>query len=425
MIKHITIIFIYFCINSLLVGQRTIIHAGSLIDGKSKKVVKQHSIIIEKGIITSVVKGYAKSKKDDTVINLKDKTVLPGWIDMHVHLNGESNPQAYGEDFYMNPEDVAYRAIPWVEKTLMAGFTTVRDLGGEGILSTRNAINKGYIIGPRIYSAGVSIGTTGGHADQTSGLNRALRGDPGPYEGVINGADDARKAVRQRYKDGSDLIKITATGGVLSVAKNGLNPQFTEDEIKAIVETAKDYDMYVAAHAHGIEGMQRAIRGGVRTIDHGTLMDKETAQLMKKYGTYYVPTVSAGEFVYEKAQKPGYFPEIIRPKALEIGPLIKKTLGMAYKEGVKIAFGTDTGVSPHGDNANEFKYMVEAGMSPIDALISANSIAADALGVNDIGQIKKGMKADIISIAGDPTKDISLVMRVDFVMKDGIVYKKN
>ena len=202
-------------------------------------------------------------------------------------------------------------------------------------------------------------------------------------------------------------------------------PQFTEDEIKAIVETAKDYDMFVAAHAHGIEGMQRAIRAGVRTIDHGTLMDKETAQLMKKYGTYYVPTVSAGEFVYEKAQKPGYFPEIIRPKALEIGPLIKKTLGMAYKEGVKIAFGTDTGVSPHGDNANEFKYMVEAGMSPIDALISANSIAADALGVNDIGQIKKGMKADIISIPGDPTKDISLVMKVDFVMKDGIVYKKN
>ena len=198
-----------------------------------------------------------------------------------------------------------------------------------------------------------------------------------------------------------------------------------ENEIKAIVETAKDYDMFVAAHAHGIEGMQRAIKGGVRTIDHGTLMDKETAQLMKKYGTYYVPTVSAGEFVYEKAQKPGYFPEIIRPKALEIGPLIKKTLGMAYKEGVKIAFGTDTGVSPHGDNANEFKYMVEAGMSPIDALISANSIAADALGVNDIGQIKKGMKADIISIPGDPTKDISLVMKVDFVMKDGIVYKKN
>ena len=182
--------------------------------------------------------------------------------------------------------------------------------------------------------------------------------------------------------------------------------------------------MFVAAHAHGIEGMQRAIRGGVRTIDHGTLMNKETAQLMKKYGTYYVPTVSAGEFVYEKAQKPGYFPEIIRPKALEIGPLIKKTLGMAYKEGVKIAFGTDTGVSPHGDNANEFKYMVEAGMSPIDALLSANSIAADALGVDDIGQIKKGMKADIISVPGDPTKDISLVMKVDFVMKDGIVYKK-
>ena len=421
--KRIRILTIAIIFLGLVYGQRTIIHAGNLLDGKSKRVLKKQSIIIENGIIKAVEKGYVKNQPNDTVIDLKDNTVMPGWIDMHVHLDGESNPQSYGEDFYMNPEDRAYRTIPWVEKTLMAGFTTVRDLGGEVILSTRNAINNGYIKGPRIFAAGISLGTTGGHADRTSGLNRELRGDPGPYEGVVNGVEDARKAVRQRYKDGSDLVKITATGGVLSVAKNGLNPQFTEEEIREIVETAKDYEMYVAAHAHGIEGMQRAIRAGVRTIDHGTLMDKKTAQLMKKYGTYYVPTISAGEFVYEKAQKPGYFPEIIRPKALEIGPIIKKTVSMAYKEGVKIAFGTDTGVSPHGDNAHEFEFMVEAGMKPIDALISANSVAAEALGVDDIGQIKDGMKADIISVPGDPTKDISLVMKVDFVMKDGIVYK--
>jgi len=408
---------------SSLLAQQIIIHAGSLLNGTSKKAVSKRSIIVENGKIVDVVRGYKKGGEMDTVIDLKDATVMPGWIDMHVHLSGESNPMAYGEDFYMNPEDVAYRAIPWVEKTLMTGFTTVRDAGGEIMLSTRNAIDKGYIKGPRIYSAGRSLGTTGGHADPTSGLNRELRGDPGPYEGVINGVEDAMKGVRQRYKDGSDLVKITATGGVLSVAKNGQNPQFTEEEIRAIVETAADYEMFVAAHAHGKEGMQRAIRAGVRTIEHGTLMDVETARLMVKYGTYYVPTISAGEFVYKKAQKPGYFPEIIRPKALAIGPAIKNTVTMAYKEGVKIAFGTDSGVSPHGDNADEFRFMVEAGMAPIDVINSATSVAAEALGVDDLGKIKKGMKADIVAVPGDPLKDITITKKVNFVMKGGVVYK--
>ncbi|MBT4809628.1 MAG: amidohydrolase family protein, partial [Candidatus Marinimicrobia bacterium] len=299
-------------------AQQTIIHVGTMLDGKSKNAVTKRSIIIEDGKIVDVIRGYAKGGENDNVIDLKDATVMPGWIDMHVHMSGEMNPKAYGEDFYMNIEDVAYRAIPYVEKTLMAGFTTVRDLGGEVMLSTRDAIRAGYIKGPRIYAAGKALGTTGGHADPTSGLNRKLQGDPGPKEGVVNGTDDARKAVRQRYKDGSDLVKITATGGVLSVAKNGQNPQFTEEEIREVVKTATEYEMFVAAHAHGIEGMQRAIRAGVRTIEHGTLMDKETARLMIKHGTYYVPTISAGEFVYEKAKKPGYFPEIIRPKALAI-----------------------------------------------------------------------------------------------------------
>ena len=421
-IKSIIII-VLVSFNSLL-AQQTIIHAGSLLDGISKKALSKRSIIIEGDQIIDVLKGYKKGSRTDTVIDLENATVMPGWIDMHVHLSSESNPQSYGEDFYINPEDVAYRAIPWVDKTLMAGFTTVRDVGGEVMLSTRDAIQKGYINGPRIFSAGKSLATTGGHADPTSGLNRELVGDPGPYDGVINGLDDARKAVRQRYKDGSDLVKITATGGVLSVAKNGQNPQFTEEEIRVIVETAKDYEMYVAAHAHGVEGMQRAIRAGVRTIEHGTLMDKETAQLMVKYGTYYVPTISAGEFVYEKAQKPGYFPEIIRPKALTIGPIVKNTVAMAYKEGVMIVFGTDSGVSPHGDNADEFRFMVEAGMKPIDVINSATSVAAEALGVDDLGKIKKGMKADIVAVLGDPLKDIKLTKKVNFVMKGGVIYKK-
>ena len=404
-------------------AQQTIIHVGTMLDGKSKNAVTKRSIIIEDGKIVDVIRGYAKGGENDNVINLKDATVMPGWIDMHVHMSGEMNPKAYGEDFYMNIEDVAYRAIPYVEKTLMAGFTPVRDLGGEVMLSTRDAIRAGYIKGPRIYAAGKALGTTGGHADPTSGLNRKLQGDPGPKEGVVNGTDDARKAVRQRYKDGSDLVKITATGGVLSVAKNGQNPQFTEEEIREVVKTATEYEMFVAAHAHGIEGMQRAIRAGVRTIEHGTLMDKETARLMIKHGTYYVPTISAGEFVYEKAKKPGYFPEIIRPKALAIGPVIKKTVEMAYKMGVKIAFGTDSGVSPHGDNANEFRFMVEAGMKPIDAINSAGSVAAEALGADDIGQIKKGMQADIVAVSGNPLKDISIMSNVTFVMKGGVVYK--
>ena len=416
------IIIVLISLNSLL-AQQTIIHAGLLLDGTSNKSLSKQSIIIEGDEIVDIFKGYKKGRETDTVIDLKNATVMPGWIDMHVHLSSESNPQSYGEDFYIDPEDVAYRAIPWVEKTLMAGFTTVRDVGGEVILSTRDAIEEGYIKGPRIFSAGKSLATTGGHADPTSGLNREFAGDPGPYDGVVNGVDDARKAVRQRYKDGSDLVKITATGGVLSVAKNSQNPQFTEEEIRVIVETAKDYDMYVAAHAHGVEGMQRAIRAGVRTIEHGTLMDEETAQLMVNYGTYYVPTISAGEFVFIKAQEPGYFPEIIRPKALAIGPVIKNTVSMAYKEGVKIVFGTDSGVSPHGDNADEFRFMVEAGMNPIDVINSATSIAAEALGVDDLGIIKKGMKADIVAVLGDPLKDIALMKKVNFVMKGGVIFK--
>ena len=220
----------------------------------------------------------------------------------------------------MDLDEYAYRSIPFAEKTLMAGFTTVRELGGVISNSLRDAINAGYVIGPRIYSAGKSIATTGGHADPSSGLNMSFAGDPGPKEGVINGPSDARKAVRQRYKNGADLIKITATGGVLSVAKNSKNPQFTEEEIRAIVETAEDYDMHVAAHAHGPEGMKRAIKAGVRTIEHGTIMDGEVLALMKKHGTYYVPTISAGMFVAEKAKESGYYPPIIIPKALEIGP---------------------------------------------------------------------------------------------------------
>jgi imidazolonepropionase-like amidohydrolase len=307
---------------------------------------------------------------------------------------------------------------------LRAGFTTVRDLGGEVTPHLRDAINQGYVQGPRIYAAGKSIATTGGHADPRNGLSAELAhvlGPPGPTEGVVNGPDDARQAVRQRYKDGSDLIKITATGGVLSYAKSADAPQFTVEEIRAVVDTARDYGYRVAAHAHGKEGMRRAIEGGVTSIEHGTYMDAEIFALMKKHGTWYVPTISAGRFVAEKAQVPGYYPEVVRPKAERVGAQIQATFAKAYEAGVRIAFGTDQGVAPHGENAREFAYMVEAGMPAGIALQSATLHAAEVLGADDLGQLAQGFRADVVAVPGNPVEDIELMRKVSFVMKDGTV----
>ncbi len=410
---------------SFLFCQKTYIHAGKLVDGVTDIPIEMITIIINGDIVQSILRGYLNPGPNDNLIDLKNYTVLPGLMDMHTHLSGQSNPKIYMEKFYMDIDEYAYRSIPYAEKTLMAGFTTVRELGGVISTSLRDAINAGYVIGPRIYSAGKSIATTGGHADPSSGLNMNFSGDPGPKEGVINGPSDARKAVRQRYKNGADLIKITATGGVLSVAKNSKNPQFTEEELIAIVETADDYDMHVAAHAHGPEGMKRAIKAGVHSIEHGTIMDGEVLALMKKHGTYYVPTISAGMFVAEKAKESGYYPPIIVPKALEIGPRLLNTFTTAYKFGIKIAFGTDSGVSYHGDNAKEFYYMVRGGMPEMEAIKSATVVASEMLKINDkYGTIESNKIADIIAVEGDPIKDIKALQKVVFVMKDGKIYKK-
>ena len=423
---QLRIVAVSICLLAFLSAQVTIVHCGVLIDGKSDNTSKVMSILIDKGTIIDVLEGYMDPGTGDTAIDLNNYTVLPGLMDMHTHLSGESNPKKYMERFTLDLDDYAYQSIRFAERTLMAGFTTVRDLGGPVNTSLRDAIKKGYLVGPRIFSAGKSLATTGGHADPTNGMKFKLMGDPGPAEGVVNGTPDARKAVRQRYKNGADLIKITATGGVLSVAKSGENPQFKEDEIRAIVETAADYDMHVAAHAHGAEGMKRAVRAGVRSIEHGTLMDEETMNLMKERGTYYVPTISAGEFVAEKAKVDGYYPEIIRPKAAKIGPQIKNTFQKAHQAGVKIAFGTDSGVSYHGENAKEFLYMVEGGMTPMAAIQSATKVAAELLGIEDaLGTIEVGKTADIIAVKGNPIKDISALRDVVFVMKNGVVYKNN
>ena len=411
---------------SMLVAQKTYIWCGTFIDGISDEPKKNMTIVVEKDKIIGIENGFTPAGIPDKTIDLKTKTVTPGWIDMHVHLEMETKKGNVADKFILNPADIAFESIRYANATLMAGFTTVRDLGGTGInVSLRNAINKGWVTGPRIYTAGKSIATTGGHADPTNGYRKDLMGDPGPREGVINGPEEAYQAVRQRYKDGADLIKITATGGVLSQAKDGANAQFTEEEIKAIVSAAKDYGFKVAAHAHGAEGIKRAVRGGVSSIEHGTFMDDEGIKLMKQYGTWYVPTITAGKSTADSAKIPGYYTDIVTPKALATGPQIQKTFAKAYKEGVKIAFGTDAGVFKHGMNWMEFAYMIEAGMKPMEAIKAATVSAAELLGEKDkLGSIDINKLADIIAVDGDPMKDPKVFGKVVFVMKGGVVYKQ-
>ena len=425
--KKFSIVVFLLLFNFLQVlSSATVIHAGLLINGESSVPSPEMSIVIESSKIQAIETGYITPDSEDEFIDLSGYTVLPGLMDMHVHLSSEYSKNSYQERISLNAGDYAIRAVSNAKKTLMAGFTSVRNLGDSGgvSISLRNAINKGIVIGPRIFSSGTTIASSGGHGDSTNSLNQSLTSDPGPAEGIVNSAKDASKAVRFRYKEGADLIKITATGGVLSNAKNSQNPQLTEEEITQIVNMAKDYGFKVAAHAHGSEGIKRAVRAGVHSIEHGTLMDDEGMRLMREKGTYYVPTIIAGLWVAEKAQDPDFFPELVRPKAAEIGPQIKGTFGKAYQAGVKIAYGTDTGVSAHGNNATEFKHMVEAGMPPMKAIQSATVEAAKLLGeYEQLGSLTEGKVADIIAVNGNPVEDITILEEVDFVMKSGRVYK--
>ena len=412
---------------SHFINADTLLHVGNLLDTNDGKVAKAVTIKIKGNKITEITKGYATPTQNDEVVNLKQSYVLPGFMDMHVHLAQEYVPKAERQS-KIEPEYRALFAANAASKTLMAGFTSVRNVGDGGMetISLREAINQGLVIGPRIFTSGKTIATTGGHGDPTNGMPKDNYAPPTPEEGVIDSPEEAIKAVRQRYKDGTDGIKITATGGVLSVAKSGENPQFTDAELIAIVSTANDYGLWTAAHAHGKEGMKRAVLAGINSIEHGTYMDQEIMDLMKARGTYYVPTIMAGDWVAEKAKIPNFFPTLVKPKAEKIGPQITSTFAQAYKAGVKIAFGTDSGVSAHGDNWQEFILMTNAGMSNEDALKSATIETAKLLRVEDqLGQIKPGMFADIIAFQKNPIENISIVENVSFVMKDGVIYKQS
>ena len=403
-----------------------VLRCGHLLDTEAGKLLGESTIVIEGKRIKEVRAGRADIAGAVKTLDMPTSTCLPGLIDSHTHLTGQTSPTGYSDQFRWNVADYAIRSTVYAKRTLEAGFTTVRNLGdndGESI-SLRNAINAGIVPGPRIFTAGTAIGSTGGHADGTDGYRKDLAGDPGAKQGIINSPEDGWKAVRQHYKDGADLIKIMPSGGVLDESSSVDNAQMTVEEVKAVVAAAHDYGFTVAAHAHGAEGIRRAIVGGVDSIEHGTFMNDEDMKLMKEHGTWYVPTIIAGKYVQEMAEKPGYYPAQVAAKAKIVGPIIQATAGKAYKAGVKIAFGTDAAVYPHGQNAKEFKYMVDAGMPAMFVIQAATTHAAQLLKhEKDLGSIAVGKFADVIAVEGNPLEDITLMQKVSFVMKEGTVYK--
>ena len=413
---------------SSALATETIIHAGRMLDVNAGKVLVEVSVSIEGNKITNISEGYIRAHQGSTVIDLKEYTLLPGLMDMHTHLSTVLSPTFFMEKFVMDSADYAFRSVVYARDTLLAGFTTVRDLGDQDhnvTMALRDAIQAGYVIGPRIYASGKGLATIGGLADPTNGLRREFMGEPGFVEGVINGPLSARKAVRQRYKEGADVIKLNVTGGSINQGRSGLGVQWRQDELDAVVEIAKDYRMSVAAHAHTPEGIIRSVKAGVDSIEHGTFMNDEALKIMRKHGTAYVPTMSAMKWMSEKAEDESSMPAEVRAKTENMGSQIDITVNQAYKGGLWIVFGTDAGVFPHGLNGREFEYMVNAGIPAMAALKSATIESAKLLNIDDrLGSIETGKLADLVAVKGNPLKDITLLQDVKFVMKNGVVYKQ-
>ena len=404
----------------------TYIHAGRLLaDPASGRVLSEQTLVVQDGRVVRIEAGYT-SAPGATIVDLKDSFVLPGLIDSHVHITHEQGPNARLERFTRSTSGSAIDGVGFAKKTLDAGFTTVADLGAtnEAIFALRDGIAAGKVVGPRIIASGSSVTPHGGHGDANG-----MPDDLVPHfrsKSVCSGADDCSRAVREQIRSGADIIKITATGGVLSPTAAGLGQQFSQEELNAIVRSAHFMGRQVTAHAHGGEGINSFLRAGGDSIEHGTYLDAEGIRMMKANGAYLIPTLMAGDFVMREAAKPNtFFTAAQRAKAAEAGPKMLDMTRRAHEAGVKIAFGTDTGVSAHGDNAGEFVLLVRAGLTPLEAIQSATVVAADHFKLsNEIGSLAPGKAADIVAVKGDPLKDVAELKRVNFVMKGGTVVKR-
>jgi len=406
----------------------TVIHCGTLLaDAREAPKAKQTLIVLNDEVM-EVRDGFADPSEFEgaRLVDLSQAFVLPGLIDCHTHITGEYSADVRLRRVEQSDADVAIQATVYARRTLLAGFTTIRNVGssGDAAFALRDAISKGLVPGPRMLVAGESISPTGGHSDGTLGYREDLFDIPGAREGIGDGVAGCRKAVRAQVKRGANVIKLTATGGVLSATSAGTEAQFFPDELEAIVQTARQLGRKVAAHAHGPGGIKAALRAGVDSVEHGTFLDEESLELFKSTGAYLVPTLMAGRDVTLWAEIDGFFPPAVAAKARKVGPQLSNAFGRAVKAGVKVAFGTDVGVSKHGTNAQEFALMVQAGLKPQQALVAATVNAADLCGLSEqVGTLAPGKQADVIAVAGDPLEDVTELEEVIYVMRAGTEHK--